>query len=160
MALAVAAAAAVMGGVALARSPGQGITHGMSSPSSPASASAANSETTAAAKKEACNAWRAAAIAMNTARKPFVNSPPERDDPITANALAQSEAAIAVQVTWLRQHVPAATPPDVAAPIQDYLAAMIDVAGADGQPGADAEANAAADRSSAAANRIKAACRA
>jgi hypothetical protein len=64
----------------------------------------------------------------------------------------------AVEVSWLRQHVPAATPADVAAPINEYLVAIIDVAGADAQPGADAEANAAAARSTAAANKIKAAC--
>jgi hypothetical protein len=46
----------------------------------------------------------------------------------------------------------------VAAPINEYLVAIIDVAGADAQPGADAEANAAAARSTTAANKIKSAC--
>jgi hypothetical protein len=64
----------------------------------------------------------------------------------------------AVEVSWLRQHLLASTPSDVTAPINEYLEAIVDVAAADAQPGADAEANAAATRSTAAANKIKVAC--
>ncbi|WP_158085903.1 hypothetical protein [Mycobacterium arosiense] len=46
----------------------------------------------------------------------------------------------------------------MAIPINEYLEAIVDVAAADAQPGADAEANAAATRSTTAANKIKAAC--
>jgi hypothetical protein len=147
--------ATVMGGVALARS-----WPGATSPSSslPAKSAGPSADEVAVAKMEACAAWRAAAIAMNVARRPFVDSPAARDDPITANALAQSEAAIAIQVAYVRQHIPAATPPDVAMPIGQYLAGMIDTAAADGQPGADAAANAAAARAAAAATKIKGAC--
>lgn len=146
-----------MAGAALARSPGQ-IQATPSTSTSPAPPAAPSADQVVAAKKEACDAWSAAARAMVAARKQFVESPPERDNPITASALAQAEAANAVQVAYVRQHIPAATPPDIAAAINEYLAAATDTIAADGQPGADAAANAAAARTTAAATKIKAAC--
>ena len=155
--IALAALAAAMAGVALSRSSSlaDNARHPLAAPERATEASA---DRTAAARKDACERWRAVAIAVNAARKPFVNSPAERENPLTANALAQAEAVNAVEVAWLRQHLPLATPQDVAGPINEYLEAIIDVAAADAQPGADADANAAATRSVAAANKIKAAC--
>ena len=156
-ALILATAAATMAGVALSRSssPSNGTRP---SSTAPARSTEASTDQAAAARKDACDAWRAAAIAVNVARKPFINSPPERENPITANALAQAEAVNAVEVSWLRQHLRASTPKDVAGPINEYLETIVDVAAADAQPGADADANAAATRSVNAANKIKAAC--
>ena len=156
-ALVLAAVTAAMAGVALSRSssPSNGAR-----PSSAAQARSteAGADQAAAARKDACGRWRAVAIAVNAARKPFIESPPERENPITANALTQAEAVNAVEVSWLRQHLSASTPQDVAAPINEYLEAIVDVAAADAQAGADTEANAAATRSVTAANKIKAAC--
>jgi hypothetical protein len=156
-ALILATAAATMAGVALSRSssPSNGTRP---SSTAPARSTEASTDQAAAARKDACDAWGAAAIAVNAARKPFINSPPERENPITANALVQAEAVNAVEVSWLRQHLRASTPKDVAGPINEYLEAIVDVAAADAQPGADADANAAATRSVNAANKIKAAC--
>jgi hypothetical protein len=156
-ALVLAAVAAAMAGVALSRSssPANGARP---SSNAPARSTEATIDQAAAAQKDACDAWRAAAIAVNAARKPFINSPPARENPITANALAQAEAVNAVEVAWLRQHLRAFTPRDVAGPINEYVEAIVDVAAADAQPGADADANAAATRSVNAANKIKAAC--
>jgi len=156
-ALVVATAAAAMAGVALSRSssPSNGAW-----PSSiaPARSTEASVDQAVAARKDACDRWQAAAIAVNAARKPFIDSPPERENPTTAGALAQAEAVNAVEVAWLRQHLRASTPKDVAGPINEYLEAIVDVAAADAQPGADADANAAATRSVNAASKIKAAC--
>lgn len=156
VALVLATIAAGIAMVALARSS----TSSSARPSStaPARMSKPSADQTAAARKNACDEWRAVAIAVNAARKPFVDSPAERENPITASSLALAEAVNAVEVSWLRQHLPASTPEDVAAPIKQYLEAIVDVAAADAQPGADTEANAAATRSTTAAENIKAAC--
>lgn len=157
-ALGTAVVAAVMGGVALVRSAYPPRATAVNQSTTPTHAPIASTDQVSAAKKEACDAWAAAASAINAARHAFVVAPTNWDDPITANALAQAEAAIAIQVTYVRQHVPNATPPDVAAPIGEYLAAAIDTAAADGQHQDDAVSNAAAERSAVAAKKIKAAC--
>jgi hypothetical protein len=156
-ALVLAIVAAAMAGVALSRSssPSNGARP---SSTAPARSTEASTDQAAAARKDACDAWGAAAIAVNAARKPFINSPPERENPITANALVQAEAVNAVEVSWLREHLRPSTPMDVAGPINEYLEAIVDVAAADAQSGGDADANAAATRSVNAANKIKAAC--
>lgn len=151
---AVALAAVVMSGIALARHPG---------PSSPTSnpvpsAAAPNPDDVAAAKKAACDAWSAASAAMVAARQPFIDSPPNWNDPVTVNALAQAQAGILIQAEYLRQHVTADTPAEVAGPIDDYIRANIDLAALDGQHQSAAVANAAADRGVAAAAKVRAAC--
>lgn len=138
-----------MGGIALAR-PSVPVT----SPNAPTP----SASDVAAAKKAACDAWSAAAKAMIAQRDPFVVSPPNWNDPATVSTLVQAEAGILVQVEYLRQHVSPATPPEVAAPIADYIAASIDVAAADGQHQSADVANSAADRGTAAAAKIRAAC--
>jgi hypothetical protein len=143
--------------VALLRSSSSS-TSARPSSTAPASVSAPSAVQIAAARKNACDRWRAVAIAVNAARKPFIDSPAERENPVTASSLALAEAANAVEVSWLRQHLPASTPEDVAVPIKQYLEAIVDVAAADAQPGADMDANAAATRSTTAAGKIKAAC--
>jgi len=156
-ALAVAFAALLVGGVALVRSSSGSL---QSAPAQPTSATAAVSpDQIAAAKREACTAWRAAALAMNATRKAFIDSPARRDDPATVMALAAAQAQAAAQVDYVRQHVPAATPHEVSAAIIDYLDAVIDTAASDGQAGADAAANAAADRSAVPVGKLKALCR-
>jgi hypothetical protein len=112
----------------------------------------------AAAKKEACVAWTAAAAAINSARRPFIESPPEWSDPITVNALAQAESGVLIQVEYLRQHVSLATPEEVAAPIADYIAAAIETVAADGQHADETVANVGARQSSSAGAKIRIAC--
>jgi len=154
-ALAVAFAALLVDGAALVRSSSL-----QSTPAKPTAATAAvRPDQIAAAKREACTAWRAAALAMNATRKAFIDSPVRRDDPATVMALAAAQAQAAVQVDYVRQHVPAATPHEVSAAISDYLDAVIDTAASDGQAGADAAANAAADRSAVPVGKLKALCR-
>ncbi|MGH3556028.1 MAG: hypothetical protein ACRDTK_00645 [Mycobacterium sp.] len=112
----------------------------------------------AAAKKAACDAWNSASAAMVAARQPFVDSPPNWNDPVTVGALVQAQTGILIQVEYLRQHVKAETPAEVAGPIDDYIRASIDLAALDGQHQPSAVANAAADRGVAAAAKVRAAC--
>ncbi len=111
-----------------------------------------------AAKKRACVAWAAASAAINSSRRPFIESPPDWNDPITIDALVQAESGVLIQLAYLRQHVSPATPEEVAAPIADYIAAAIETVAADGQHADEEVANAAAKQSSSAGAKIKAAC--
>ena len=157
--LVVAVAAAVMAGIALARQPspsGDATRQPASTSSVPAPASSAADAATAT--KNACDAWNVASAAMVSARQPFIDAPANWDDPITVNALAQAQSGILTQVEYLRQHVAPVTPREVAGPIDDYIAANIDLVALDGQHRSAAIANAAADRGAAAAAKIRAAC--
>lgn len=154
MIAAAAVAALVMSGIALVRQP---------APSGPASspapsAAAPSPSDVAAAKKAACDAWSAASAAMVAARQPFVDSPPNWNDPVTVRALVQAQAGILIQVEYLRQHVSPATPAEVAGPIDDYIRANIDLAALDGQHQSATVANVAADRGVAAAAKVRTAC--
>jgi hypothetical protein len=151
---AAAVAALVMSGIALARHPAPSAP----APSTPSSATAPSPNDVATAKKAACDAWAAASAAMVAARQPFVDSPPNWNDPLTVRALAQAQAGILIQVEYLRQHVSPATPAEVAGPIGDYIRASIDLAALDGQHQSAAVANAAADRGVAAAAKVRTAC--
>jgi hypothetical protein len=153
--LIVAVGAAVVAGIALARQPSPPSSQTASPAPTVAPASAAE---IAAARREACEAWTAASTAMVSARQPFINSPPNWDDPITVNALAQAQAGMLAQVEYLRQHVPPATPAEVAVPVHEFITANIDLIALDGQQQSAGVANAAAERSIAAAARIRTAC--
>lgn len=152
---AVAVAALVMSGIALARHPGLSPLASIPAPG----ATAPSPSDVAAAKKAACDAWNAASAAMVAARQPFVDSLPNWNDPTTVRALVQAQAGILIQVEYLRQHVSPETPAEVARPIEDYIRASIDLAALDGQHQPAAVANAAADRGVAAAAKVRDACR-
>ena len=129
--LVVAVAAAVMAGIALARQPspsGDAARQPASTSSVPAPAPSAADAVTA--KKNACDAWNVASAAMVSARQPFIDAPASWDDPITVDALAQAQSGILTQVDYLRQHVAPVTPREVAVPIDDYIAANIDLVAA------------------------------
>lgn len=155
-ALLVALAAAVMSGISLVRHPDAPPSAALA-PASP-NVSAPNAADVAAAKTTACDSWATASSAMISARKPFLNAPPDWQNPITVSALVQAQAGILAQVEYLRQHVTPTTPADVAGPIADFIAANIDLIAIDGQFKPAAPANAAADRSNAAASKIRTAC--
>jgi hypothetical protein len=156
-ALVVAVAAGVLSGIALTRQ-SQSPARPSAPLPAPSSAPLPSASEVAAAKTTACAAWSAASNAMVYARQPFVNSPPNWNDPITVSALVEAQSGIVIQIEYLRQHVSAATPSDVASPIADYIAASIDLAAFDGQHQPAAVANAAADRGAAAAAKIRSAC--
>ena len=118
---------------------------------------AAPNEVTAA-KREACDAWRAASKAMVAARSAFVNSPPAWDDPVTVRSLSEAESGILIQVEYLRQHIAPAAPPSVAGAIAEYISATIDMVAAYGQHAAADVANAAAQRGIDAAAKVRSVC--
>jgi hypothetical protein len=126
----------------------------------PATPSAAD---VAAAKQEACNAWNAAFTAIVTTRQPFVDKTQpglvfDWNDPLITFTLAQAQAGILAQLEYLRGHLAPATPPDVAGPVRDFIAATSDVIAADGQHQPAPLTNTAAERFNTAIARIRTAC--
>ncbi|GAB5901240.1 hypothetical protein [Mycolicibacterium mageritense] len=116
-----------------------------------------------AAKQAACTAWDDASKAMVNARQPFIDlSKPGQQwswsDPAVAQTLSQAQAGILIQVEYLRQHVPPATPPELAAAIADYNGTSIALAALDGQHQSAAVSNEAVDRGVDIAARIRAMC--
>jgi len=146
----------VAGGVALARTTGS-MAPALDVPSS----STPDSTAVAAARTEACAAFGAASRAATQARKPFLAATAGQwawDDDGVVAALASAQSGMLTQVEWLRQHLPPATPAAVADPVREWIAASLDMIGADGQRRPAADANAAARRSNAARDKIEAAC--
>ncbi|WP_454561762.1 hypothetical protein [Mycobacterium haemophilum] len=99
-----------------------------------------------AAKREACTAINASARAISDARKPFLSAPPVWDDPTTAAALTHVQAVAAIEIDYLRQHTPPATPASVSAPISEYISAVIDALDADARRQSAAVSNSASER--------------
>lgn len=158
--LLVACAAAVMSGIALSRD--QMVGPSDPQPASPSVQTPTSAEA-AAAKNAACSAWDDASQAMVTARQPFldlskVGTQWSWSDPAVAQTLSQAQSGIMIQVEYLRQHVPSATPPELASAITDFNAANIDLAALDGQHQSAAVANAAADRTDKLATTIRGMC--
>jgi hypothetical protein len=115
----------------------------------------------AVAKSEACGAVSAAARAMVAARQPFLDRTQgswEWSDQAVVDAFASAQAGILTEVEYLRQHLPAATPIDVANGVREFIAANIDMISADGQRSPAAVANAAAARANAAKDKVQAVC--
>ncbi len=151
LALALAAVAVLLGVLALLRSPG---------PAAPAaSSSAPSSSVDAAAGRDTCGVAVGAAEAIARERRPFLAAPTQWDDPVTVAALTRVQAAATVELAAMEAAVGPATPPDVAAAITAYRAAMLDVLDADTRRLPATASNAAADRAAAAARTITDLCR-
>jgi hypothetical protein len=136
---------------------------GQETPPPPAAAAAPSAAEVAAAKKEACHAWKAASTAIVTIRQPFVDrtqpgSAFDWNDPLITLMLAQAQAGILAQLEYLRGHLAPATPPEVAGPVRDFVAATNDVIAADGQHQPAPLTSTAADRFNTATAKIQAAC--
>jgi hypothetical protein len=117
----------------------------------------------AAARKETCAAWGAAFRAIVTTRQAFVDKTQpgsvfDWNDPLITLTLTQAQAGITAQLEYLRGHLAPATPPEVAGPVRDFIAATSDVIAADGQRQPAPLTNAAAERFNTAVAKIRAAC--
>jgi hypothetical protein len=95
---------------------------------------------------------------MVAARQPFLDAPPNWNDPANRLALAGAQTGVLVQGEYLRQHLAEAVPADVAGPVHDFIVAVIDMIAVDGQHQSAAVANDAAGRANAAKDKIQAAC--
>jgi hypothetical protein len=98
------------------------------------------------ATRDACAAITTAAEAVSAARKPFLATPPSWDDPVTVTALTHVQVVVAVELAYLRQHTPPATPVSIAGPIGEYIAGVTDAVDADTRRQSAAVSNAAATR--------------
>jgi predicted membrane-bound mannosyltransferase len=156
--LVVAIVAAVMAGSALMRQRSSSSQSATTATPPSSGAYVPNAVEIAAAKKTACDAWSAASTAMLATRQPFLDAPPNWNDPANMSGLAQAQAGILTQVEYLRQHLSPATPADVAGPIRDFIVANVDLIAADGQHQSAAVANTAAEHSIAAAAKIRTTC--
>jgi hypothetical protein len=126
-------------------------------------AAAPSAADVAATKKEACDAWGAAFKAIVTTRQAFVDKTQpglvfDWNDPLIMFTLAQAQAGILAQLEYLRGHLTPATPPEVASPVRDFIAATNDVIAADGQQQPAPLTSAAAKRFNAAAAKIRVSC--
>jgi hypothetical protein len=133
------------------------------SPPPRVAAAAPSAADVAAAKKEACGAWNAAFAAIVAARQPFVDKTHpgvafDWNDPLIMFTLAQAQAGISAQLEYLRGHLAPATPPQVAGPVRDFIAATSDVIAADGQHQPAPLTDTAAERFNTAVTKIQAAC--
>lgn len=138
-------------------------TPSQETPPSPVAAAAPSAADVAAAKKEACDTWKAASTAIVTVRQPFVDKTPpglvfDWNDPLITLTLGQAQAGIMAQLAYLRGHLAPATPPEVAGPVRDFIAATDDVIAADGQHQPAPLTSKAAERFNAATVKIRAAC--
>jgi hypothetical protein len=98
------------------------------------------------ATRDACAAITTAAEAVSAARRPFLATPPSWDDPVTVTALTHVQVVVAVELAFLRQHTPPATPVSIAGPIGEYIAGVTDAVDADTRRQSAAVSNAAATR--------------
>jgi hypothetical protein len=95
---------------------------------------------------------------MISARKPFLESPLDWQNPVTVSTFVQAQAGILAQMEYVRQHTPAMTPADVAEPMADFIAANVDLIALEGQYKPALVVNEAADRGNVAAKQIRTAC--
>lgn len=111
-----------------------------------------------AAKGEACAAVKTSAQAISDARKPFLAAPPSWGDPTTVAALTHVQAVAAIELDYLRQHTPPATPASVSASIGEYISAVTDALDADIRRESAAVSNSASERADRAFDSASKAC--
>lgn len=94
---------------------------------------------------------------MDKASTVVAQAPKNWNAPETQEALADEARVIMVESAYLRHNLPAETPPDVRAGIDEYLGASLDMENATThRKGTDRDA--AIDRANEAENKVTAAC--
>ena len=112
-----------------------------------------------AAGDDACSVAVGAAQAIARDRRPFLEAPPQFDDPITAAALTRAQASALIELEAMQAAVGPSTPPQLADAIRSYRRAVLDTLDADTRRLPAAVSNAASDRVSAAAKAITTFCK-
>jgi hypothetical protein len=155
LALLLGAVAVVVGALALFRSP------------APLAPSARSAESTPLARpteqiargSDACSVAVTATEAVARDRRPFLEAPPQWDDPVTAAALTRAQASALVELEAMGAAVGPSTPAQLAEAIAAYRSGILDTLDADTRRLPAAISNAASDRASAAARRITTFCK-
>ncbi|VBA33183.1 hypothetical protein LAUMK4_05897 [Mycobacterium persicum] len=128
LAVLLALGAAVMSAIKLtAPTPAATTTTVTAAPPAPPSYS---QEQVAAAKKEACDASYVAAPSVNTAQGNYLSVAGDRQSPQYGPALANFQLVVGLETQYMQQHLPPATPTDVAAATNDYITALLALADA------------------------------
>jgi hypothetical protein len=81
----------------------------------------------AAARTKACQMWRTSANLMDDATNVVAQAPKNWSAPETQEALAAEARVVMVESAYLRHNLPAETPSDVRAAIDEYLVASVDM---------------------------------
>lgn len=132
-------------------------THSGSAPATTSATTSPNAGAVAAARTEACQMWSRSANLMDKASTVVAQAPKNWNAPETQEALADEARVIMVESAYLRHNLPAETPPDVRAGIDEYLGASLDMENATThRKGTDRDA--AIDRANEAENKVTAAC--
>lgn len=108
---------------------------------------------------DACSVAVTATEAIARDRRPFLEAPPNWDDPITVAALTRAQAAALVELEVMRAAVGPSTPAQLAEAIAAYRSGILDTLDADTRRLPAAISNAASDRASAAARKITTICK-
>jgi hypothetical protein len=95
---------------------------------------------------------------MDEASTAVAGAPKDWNAPETQQALAHEARVIMVESSYLRHHLPSATPTDVRAGIDEYLAASIDMENATAHRQGKTR-DAAIDRANEAESKVTAACK-
>jgi hypothetical protein len=130
-------------------------THSGSAPTS--TTTSPNAGAVAAARAEACQRWSRSANLMDKASTAVAQAPKNWNALETQEALADEARVIMVESAYLRHNLPAETPADVRAGIDEYLGASLDMENATShRKGTDRDA--AIDRANEAESKVAAAC--
>jgi hypothetical protein len=156
LALLLGAVAVVLGALALFGSPAP---HAPSAGSAESTPLAPPTEQKAAGGADACSVAVTATEAIARDRRPFLEAPPQWDDPITVAALTRAQASALLELEAMRAAVGSSTPAQLAEAIAAYRSGILDALDADTRRLPAAISNAASDRASAAARKITTFCK-
>jgi len=111
----------------------------------------------ASARTEACQVWSRSANLMDEATNAVSRAPKSWNAPEAQEALANEARVVMVESAYLRHNLPADTPADVRAGIDEYLRASVDMEhSTTHRRGTDRDA--AIDRANQAESKVTAAC--
>ena len=156
LALLLGAVAVVLGALALFGSPAP---HAPSAGSAESTPLAPPTEQKTAGGADACSVAVTATEAIARDRRPFLEAPPQWDDPITVAALTRAQASALLELEAMRAAVGSSTPAQLAEAIAAYRSGILDALDADTRRLPAAISNAASDRASAAARKITTFCK-
>jgi hypothetical protein len=155
LALLLGAVAVVLGALALFGSPA---LHAPSARSADSTSLARPAEQTAGGA-DTCGVAVTATEAIARDRRPFLEAPPQWDNPVTIAALTRAQASALVELEAMRSAVGSSTPAQLAEAIEAYRSGILDTLDADTRRLPAAISNAASDRASAAARKITTFCK-